>query len=80
MKERKKSSNYFDRKSSRIKVLDLAPNTVKLILRNNIDVRKNKTSNKTSDKTSSEVLFDGLSEDENILLVVYIKLYKEVTR
>lgn len=33
------------------------PNTVKLILRNNIDVRKNKTSN----KTSSEFLFDGLS-------------------
>lgn len=49
------------------------PNTVKLILRNNIDVRKNKTSNKTSDKTSSEVLFEGLSEDENILLVVIKK-------
>lgn len=42
------------------------PNTVKLILRNNIDVRKNKTSN----KTSSEFLFDGLSEDENSLLLV----------
>ena len=36
--------------------------TVKIILRNNIDVRKNKTSNKTSDKTSSEVLFDVLSD------------------
>lgn len=45
------------------------PNTVKLIFRNNIDVRKNKTSN----KTSSEVLFEGLSEDENILLVVIKK-------
>ena len=49
------------------------PNTVRLILRNNIDIRKNKTSNKTSDKTSSEVLFEGLSNDENILLVIIKK-------
>ena len=39
-----------------------ASNMVRLILRNNIDVRKNKT----SDKTSNEVLFEGLSDDENI--------------
>ena len=49
------------------------PNTVRLILRNNIDVRKNKTSNKTSGKTSSDVLFEGLSDDENILLVIIKK-------
>ena len=48
-------------------------NTVKLILRNNIDLRRNITSNKTSDKTSNEVLFDGLSKDENILLIVIKK-------
>ena len=45
------------------------PNTVKLVLRNNIDVRKNKT----SDKTSNEVLFEGLSNDENILLIIIKK-------
>ena len=45
------------------------PNTVRLVLRNNIDVRKNKT----SDKTSNEVLFEGLSDDENILLVIIKK-------
>lgn len=31
------------------------PNAVNLILRNNLDVRKNKTSDKTSNKTSNEV-------------------------
>lgn len=36
----------------------------------NSDVQKNKTSNKTSDKTSNEVLFEGLSKDENTLLIV----------
>ena len=46
------------------------PNTIRLILRNNIDIRKNKTSNKTSDKTSNDVLFEGLSRDENALLAV----------
>lgn len=49
------------------------PNTVKLILRNNIDIRKNKTSDKTSNDVLNEVLFDGLSKDENILLVVIKK-------
>ena len=49
------------------------PNTVRLILRTNIDVRKNKTSNKASNKTSNEVLFEGLSDDENILLVIIKK-------
>ncbi len=37
-------------------------NTVKLVLRNNIDIRKNKTSNKTSDKTSKEFLNSAMSE------------------
>ena len=39
----------------------------------NSDVLKNKTSNKTSDKTSNEVLFEGLSKDENTLLIVIKK-------
>lgn len=55
------------------------PNTVRLILRNNIDERvsyKNKTSNKTSDKTSDEVLFEGLNDDEKILISV-IRDYPE---
>ena len=39
----------------------------------NSDVIKNKTSNKTSDKTSNEVLFEGLSKDENTLLIVIKK-------
>ena len=39
----------------------------------NSDVLKNNTSNKTSDKTSNEVLFEGLSKDENTLLIVIKK-------
>ena len=35
---------------------------MKLVLRNNIDIRKNKTSNKTSDKTSKEFLNSAMSE------------------
>jgi len=43
------------------------PNTVKLILRNNIDERTAHR-NKTSDKASSEALYEALNADEKIIV------------
>ena len=52
------------------------PNTVKLILRNNIDeraVQENKTSSNPSNDVLSDVLNDALNEDEKRLLELIIK-------